>query len=69
MNLFFNDLYPNQGIYSTATQTIPEAEDKKVLTDDETASNNTKVTPKERKNIWIILGIILVIGILLGVSK
>lgn len=69
MQLYYNDLYPNQGLVSTANQTIPEADDKKALADEGTQNINVKATPKERKNIWIVLAIILGVGILMGVSK
>ena len=69
MDFYFNDLYPNQGFYNTRTQTIPEADDKKALAENEEASVKAKVNPKQKKNIWLALAIILIVTVLLGVLK
>lgn len=69
MDFYFNDLYPNQGFYNTRTQTIPEADDKKALAEDEQASIKAKVNPKQKNNIFIGLAILLVVVVVLGVLK
>ena len=69
MDFYFNDLYPNQGFYNTRTATIPEADDKKALAEDETASIKAKVNPKQKSNIFLALAILLIIVVTLGVLK
>ena len=69
MDFYFNDLYPNQGLNNTRTNTIPEADDKKALAENETASSNAKMNPKQKNNIWKALAIRLVVVVVLGVLK
>ena len=69
MDFYFNDLYPNQGFYNTRTQTIPEADDKKALAENEEASVKAKVNPKAKNNIGIALLVLLGVVVLLGVLK
>ena len=69
MDFYFNDLYPNQGFYNTRTQTIPEADDKKALAENEEASLKAKVSPKQKSNIWLAIVILLIASIVLGVLK
>ena len=69
MDFYFNDLYPNQGFYNTRTQTIPEADDKKALAENEEASVKAKVNPKQKNNIFIALAVLLIVAVLLGVLK
>ena len=69
MDFYFNDLYPNQGFYNTRTQTIPEADDKKALAENEQASIKAKVNPKQKNNIFIALVILLIVVVVLGVLK
>lgn len=69
MDFFFNDLYPNQGVVNTRTQTVPEAEDRQALTEEGKQTVNAKITPKSQRGIWIGLIAIVVIGVVLGASK
>lgn len=69
LNFFFNDLYPNNGINNTRTETIPEAEDREVLGDDSKAVNNAQITPHKRKSIFLALGLFLIIAVVLGIFK
>ena len=69
MDFYFNDLYPNQGFYNTRTATIPEADDKKALAENEEASVKAKVNPKQKNNIFIALTILLAVVVALGVLK
>lgn len=69
MDFYFNDLYPNQGFYNTRTQTIPEADDKKALAENEIASIKAKVNPKQKNNIFLALTIMLIVVVVLGVFK
>lgn len=69
MDFYFNDLYPNQGFYNTRSQTIPEADDKTALAENETASVKAKVNPKQKNNIWVALIILLIVAVVLGVMK
>ena len=69
MDFYFNDLYPNQGFYNTRTATIPEADDKQALAENEVASVKAKVNPKQKNNIFLALALLLIIAITLGVLK
>lgn len=69
MDFYFNDLYPNQGFYNTRMQTIPEADDKQALAENEKASVNAKTNPKQKNNTFIGLAVILGLVIVLGVIK
>lgn len=69
MDFYFNDLYPNQGFYNTRTQTIPEADDKQALAEDEKASLNAKISPKQKFNVWTAFIVIIAVVIMLGVLK
>ena len=69
MDFYFNDLYPNQGFYNTRTQTIPEADDKKALAENEEASLKAKVNPKQKNHIFLALAILLIVVAVLGVLK
>lgn len=69
LNFYFNDLYPNNGINNTRTETIPEAEDRQVLGEDEKATNNATVTPHKRKSIFLALALFLIIAVVLGIFK
>lgn len=69
MYFFYNDLYPNKMGMNTRAQTIPEADDKKALGEDDKASSNVKVTPTKKKNIFIGLGALVVIIVLLAMKK
>ncbi|MBE7054406.1 MAG: hypothetical protein E7391_09105 [Ruminococcaceae bacterium] len=69
MYFFYNDLYPNKMGLNTRLQTIPEADDKKALGEDEKASANVKVTPTKKKNIYIGLGALLVLIVVMAMNK
>ncbi len=69
MDFYFNDLYPNQGFTNTRTNTIPEADDKKALAENEKASVKAKVNPKQKNNIFLGVIALLVIVVVLGVLK
>lgn len=69
MDFYFNDLYPGQGFNNTRTQTIPEADDRKALAENEEASVKAKVNPKQKNHIFLALGILLTVVIVLGVFK
>lgn len=69
MDFFLNDLYPNQGFFNTRTQTIPEADDKKALAEDEKPTLKTKVSPTQKSSIWVALVVFLVVAVVLGVIK
>ena len=69
MEFYLNDLYPNQGFYNTRNQTIPEADDKKALAEDNQATVKAKTNPKSKSNILIGLVILLAIVVALGVLK
>lgn len=69
MDFYFNDLYPNQGFYNTRTQTIPEADDKQALAENEESSLKSKVNPNQKKNIFLALALFLIVAIVLGVIK
>jgi len=69
MEFYLNDLYPNMGFVNTRTETIPEADDRKALAENEQASIQAKNNPKEKKNIFLALALFLIITVVLGVLK
>lgn len=69
MDFYLNDLYPNMGFANTRVQTIPEAEDKQALAENEEASIKAKTNPTQKKNIFLALAIFLIVVVVLGVLK
>lgn len=69
MDFFLKDLYPNMGFQDTRAETIPEADDRKALAEDEKASSNAKTNPVQKNKIWTAFIILLAVVLVLGVLK
>ena len=69
MDFYLADLYPGQSFSNTRAQTIPEADDRKALAEDNESAVKAKTNPKTKSNIFIGLGILLAIVVVLGVFK
>ena len=69
MDFYFNDLYPNMGFQNTRAETIPEADDRNALAENEKASVNAKINPVQKNKIWTAFLILLAVVVVLGVLK
>ena len=69
MDFYLADLYPGQSFNNTRTQTIPEADDRKALAEDNESVVKAKTNPKTKSNILIGLVILLAVVVALGVLK
>jgi hypothetical protein len=68
MDFYFGDVYPQQTYYTTRNVTTPEVDDQAVLTknQDATVALQNKNPMGGTRNIWVSLGIVLLIIVLLG---
>lgn len=63
---FFADLYPNLGVNTTRSNTVPEREEQKHYY--ESGENPVAVTAGVKQNIWLGLGALLLVLLFVNVS-
>lgn len=66
INFAMTDIYG--GYAGTTETTIPEADDRNALVDDQTSAQSVSDSGKKTKPILLALGLIIVVAILMGLA-